>query len=194
MVISGNLGPRGAGYRPDARMAPEEARTYHPPQIETFADTDTDLVSAFALNYVEEAIGIVQAARDAAMPVVISFTLETDGRLPSGDTLACAIERTDEETDGYAAYYMLDCAHPPHFEQVLQAGGAWRSRIRDLRANASRGSHAELDESTALDSGNPAELGGQYLALRRLLPQITVLSGCCGTDHRHVEAIFAACA
>jgi homocysteine S-methyltransferase len=160
----------------------------------TGAQTDADLVSAFTINYVEEAVGILQAAQDAAMPAVISFTVETDGRLPSGEGLLDAIARTDGETDGYAAYYMINCAHPTHFQHVLGNGGIARERIRGLRANASRCSHAELDESGELDAGNPQELGGQYRELRRLLPQLTVLGGCCGTDHRHVDAIFAACA
>jgi S-methylmethionine-dependent homocysteine/selenocysteine methylase len=189
IVISGNLGPRGDGYRADARMDADTARDYHAEQIRTFARTDADMVAALTINYVEEAIGIVEAAREAAMPVAISFTLETDGRLPSGDTLARAIERTDAETGGYAAYYMINCAHPAHFEAVLRAGGAWRARIRGLRANASRRSHAELDASTQLDAGDPDELGGQYRALRALLPGLTVAGGCCGTDHRHVDAI-----
>jgi homocysteine S-methyltransferase len=194
MVISGNLGPRGDGYRPEARMTAAEAKSYHAQQIKTFAQIDADLVSAFTINYVEEAVGIVQAARAADLPVVISYTVETDGRLPSGDGLEEAIGRTDAETDGYAAYYMINCAHPTHFRHVLDAGGIWRQRIGGLRANASCRSHAELDDSSELDAGNPDELGNQYLELWRLLPRLTVLGGCCGTDHRHVEAIVAACA
>jgi homocysteine S-methyltransferase len=189
MVISGNIGPRGDGYRPDARMSVAQARDYHAAQVETFAGTDADMVSAFTLNYIEEAIGILQAARDARMPAVISFTLETDGRLPTGDALADAILRTDAETDGYAAYYMINCAHPTHFQHVLQHGAAWRERIRGLRANASRRSHAELDECTDLDVGNPPELGAEYRSLCEHLPSLTVLGGCCGTDYRHIAEI-----
>jgi homocysteine S-methyltransferase len=194
MVISGDLGPRGDGYRTGACMTAAEAQSYHATQIQTFAQTDADLVSAFTINYVDEAIGIVQAARDAAMPVVISFTVETDGRLPSGEGLADAIARTDRETDGYAAYYMINCAHPTHFQHLFEDGGEWRERIRGLRANASCRSHAELDESEELDAGDPDELGAQYRDLLELLPRLTVLGGCCGTDHRHVESIFTACA
>lgn len=193
IVISGCLGPRGDGYRPEAWMSVRAARDYHATQIETFAETDADMVAAFTLNYVEEAIGIAAAARAAAMPVALSFTLETDGRLPSGDTLAQAIERTDDETDGYPVYYMINCAHPTHFERVLREGGVWRERILGLRANASKRSHAELDACTDLDAGDPQELGGQYRALKAWLPLMTVVGGCCGTDHRHVEAICAAC-
>lgn len=194
MVVSGNLGPRGDGYRAEVRMTAAEARSYHSQQIDSFAQTDADLVSAFTINYIDEAIGIVQASRDAAMPVVISFTVETDGHLPSGESLAEAVQRTDLATDHYAAYYMINCAHPTHFQHVFSDGGAWRGRIRGLRANASRCSHAELDESTELDAGNPNELGIQYQQLREQLPQLAVLGGCCGTDHRHIGAIFAACA
>jgi len=189
IVISGNLGPRGDGYRPDVRMTAEQAEDYHRAQMETFAQTDADMVAAFTMNYVEEAIGIVKAAKACGIPVAISFTLETDGRLPSGDTLKDAIVRTDEETDGYAVYYMLNCAHPTHFAHRLEDGGAWIDRIRGLRANASRRSHAELDEATDLDDGNPGELGEEYGALYRVLPRMTVVGGCCGTDHRHVGAI-----
>lgn len=192
VVISGNLGPRGDGYRATARMTARQARDYHAAQIATFAQTDTDMTAAFTMNYIEEAVGIVQAARMHAMPVAISFTLETDGRLPSGDTLEQAIARTDAETDGYASYYMINCAHPAHFQPVLAAGGTWRERIRGVRANASRRSHAELDESTDLDIGNPHELGSQYRELKAMLPRLSVMGGCCGTDHRHVGEICRA--
>lgn len=192
IVISGNIGPRGDGYQTDSRMGVNDAQNYHAQQIETFTQTDADMLGAFTMNYVEEAIGIAAAAKAYAMPVAISFTLETDGRLPSGETLAAAIARTDEETGAYPVYYMINCAHPTHFEHVLHDGGAWTKRIRGLRANASRRSHAELDESTELDDGNPEELGRQYRALMSLLPQLAVVGGCCGTDHRHVEAICTA--
>ena len=194
VVISGNLGPRGDGYRPDLRMDAAEAEAYHAAQIGTFVQTDADMVAAFTLNYVEEAIGIAAAAKAAGMPVALSFTLETDGSLPSGDSLERAIEATDAATGGYPAYYMINCAHPTHFERVLQTGGDWRARIRGLRANASKRSHAELDEATELDVGDPHELGQQYRTLRALLPRMNVVGGCCGTDHRHVEAICSACA
>jgi len=193
MPISGNLGPRGDGYRADARMTVAEARAYHRTQIETFAQTDADMVAAFTMTYPEEAIGIVLAARDTNMPVAISFTLETDGRLPSGDSLQAAIARTDAETEGHCAYFMINCAHPTHFTHVLHEDDSWTQRIRGLRANASRRSHTELDDSTDLDAGNPLELGDEYRALHGLLPRLTVIGGCCGTDHRHVEAIGDAC-
>lgn len=192
IVISGNLGPRGDGYVPSARMSAREAEAYHAPQIRTFAQTDADMVAAFTMNYVEEAIGITAAAKAYAMPVAISFTLETDGRLPSGDTLEQAIAATDGQTGRYPSYYMINCAHPTHFEDVLRAGGAWCNRIRGLRANASKRSHADLDQATDLDAGDPEELGGQYRALRPLLPRLTVVGGCCGTDHRHVMSICQA--
>jgi S-methylmethionine-dependent homocysteine/selenocysteine methylase len=192
-VISGNIGPRGDGYRIDDHMSVSEAREYHAPQVHTFAQTDADMVAAFTMTCVEEASGILLAARAAGMPAVISYTLETDGRLPSGDTLADAIHRTDELTDGHAEYYMINCAHPRHFMDVLQNGGAWRQRIRGVRANASTRSHAELDESTDLDAGDPQQLAREYDQLRELLPMLNVFGGCCGTDHRHLAAIAAAC-
>lgn len=189
MVISGNLGPRGDGYRPDAGMNADDAQRYHAEQVETFARTDADMVAAFTMNYAEEAIGIVRAAKACAMPVAISFTVETDGNLPSGEALRSAIERTDDDTGGYAAYYMINCAHPLHFQNRLQGDGTWLHRIRGIRANASQLSHAELDEASELDDGNPEELGMLYGKLRTTLPGMNVVGGCCGTDHRHVDAI-----
>jgi homocysteine S-methyltransferase len=194
VVISGCLGPRGDGYQPGVRMTVTEARAYHAGQIEVFARTDADMVAAFTLNYPEEAIGIALAARDAAVPVAISFTTETDGRLPTGDRLADAIARTDEASGGYPAYYMINCAHPDHLAPALADGGGWRERVRGLRANASRRSHAELDASSELDAGNPDELAASYRELRTAFPRLAVVGGCCGTDHRHVEAIVRALA
>jgi S-methylmethionine-dependent homocysteine/selenocysteine methylase len=193
MVVSGNLGPRGDGYDPGALMQPEDARAYHRPQIAAFREAGADFVSAFTMTNSNEALGIALAAQDEDMPCVISFTVETDGRLPSGETLAEAIETVDAVTARGPAYYMINCAHPTHFDHVLTADAPWTSRLRGLRANASRMSHAELDNAPELDIGNPFELGGQYAELRRRFPQINVLGGCCGTDHRHVESIGTAC-
>lgn len=193
MVISGCIGPRGDGYRVEYAMTAKDAQAYHAKQIDVFAGTAADMVTAITMTYAEEAIGITKAAQAAAMPVVVSFTVETDGRLPSGQCLKDAIQQVDAETGKGPAYYMINCAHPDHFEDVLKAGDDWVKRIRGLRANASRLSHAELDQATELDAGNPLELGQQYRALRSRLPQIVVLGGCCGTDHRHIEAICHAC-
>ena len=192
-VISGCVGPRGDGYQPTSVMTVDEARRYHWAQVSTFAGTTADMVSAITMNYVEEAIGIAQAANDNHLPIAISFTVETDGRLPTGQPLGEAIREVDATTDSYPAYYMLNCAHPEHFREVLRA--PWSARIRGLRANASRKSHAELNEASELDIGDPVELAGDYAELRaRRLPRLNVMGGCCGTDHRHVEKIAAACA
>ena len=193
MVISGNIGPRGDGYDPGRMMSAKEAQDYHAEQIEVFRSTQADMVSAFTMNYVNEALGVAQAAKAAGMPIVISFTVETDGRLPTGQTLKDAIEEVDARTGAAPAYYMLNCAHPTHFAGVLEAGEPWVKRLRGLRANASRRSHAELDTATDLDDGNPEEFGRQHAELRRRHSNLTVLGGCCGTDHRHVEQIALAC-
>lgn len=193
MVISGCLGPRGDGYVADERMTVAQARDYHQPQIDAFRDSAADMVAALTLNTTQEATGIVQAAQRAGMPVVISFTTETDGYLPSGTSLRDAIEAVDDETDQGPVYYMINCAHPDHFSQALEPGQDWTRRIRGLRANASRKSHQELDGSDELDIGDPGELGRLYASLRDGLGHITVLGGCCGTDIRHIEAINSCC-
>ena len=191
--ISGCVGPRDDGYAPAKLMTAEAARAYHRPQISTFADTQADLITAMTLAYPGEAIGIAQAARDVEMPVVLSFTLETDGKLPDGSTLAAAIQIVDDATDAYPAYYMINCAHPSHFAPILDPNAQWTGRIRALRANGSSKSHAELDEATDLDSGNPIAFGREHAALRSRFPHLTILGGCCGTDLRHIEQIATTC-
>ncbi len=192
-VISACIGPRGDGYIPGERMTPDEARAYHAQQIGVLADTEADLITAMTLPYVDEAIGIVRAATDAGMPVVISFTVEVDGRLPTGEGLLEAVARVDRETGEGPAYYMINCAHPSHFAAALPAGDPRLERFAGLRANASRLSHAELDACEALDTGDPLALGAEYRGLLDQLPALRVLGGCCGTDHRHLAAIAAAC-
>ena len=189
-VISGCIGPQDDGYSPQTKLSADDAQEYHSTQIATFKDTAADMATAITMTYTDEAIGLTRAAHDAPIPVVISFTLETDGRLPSGQGLGEAIEEVDAATDRYPAYYMLNCAHPTHFEDVLD--GPWADRIRGLRANASTRSHAELDEAEDLDDGDPQDLGARYAALRDRMPALNVVGGCCGTDQRHVGEICSA--
>ncbi|MDX1978829.1 MAG: homocysteine S-methyltransferase family protein [Bryobacteraceae bacterium] len=194
VVISGCVGPRGDGYVPAAAMSAEEAMEYHRPQIETFAGCAADMVTAMTMNYTEEAVGLVQAARRASLPAVVSFTVETDGRLPTGQALGEAIGQVDDATGGYPAYFMINCAHPTHFEAALGGGKQWMERIGGLRANASRMSHAELNEAPELDAGDPEVFGREHAALLQGgLRSVNVLGGCSGTDHRHIERIAAAC-
>jgi homocysteine S-methyltransferase len=187
-LLSAQMGPRGDGYAPTERMTAEEAETYHAEQMETISQTEADFVSAFTLSYPEEAIGIVRAARYAEMPIVVGFTVETDAKLPSGHSIADAIGAVDAATDNATAYYVINCAHPDHFSNAL-TDAPWMDRILGVIANASRRSHAELDESEVLDDGDPVELGILFGNLRRRFPHLTVVGGCCGTDMRHMESI-----
>ena len=189
IVVCGVLGPEEDAYRPLRHLSAEEAEEYHSAQVAAFAAAGAEMISAMTLSYVEEAIGMVRAAGAAGLPVSVAFTVETDGRLPSEEPLAEAVERLDAETGAAAEYLMVNCAHPSHFAGELEAGGEWVTRIAGIRANASRRSHAELDEAEDLDSGDPAELGREYGALAPALPDLRVVGGCCGTDHRHVARI-----
>jgi S-methylmethionine-dependent homocysteine/selenocysteine methylase len=193
MVVSGCLGPRGDGYQPSALMTPEEAEAYHGPQVRNLAAAGADMVSCFTMTNVAEAIGIARAAKAAGIPLACSFTVETDGRLPDGTDLEEAIGQADEATGRSPAYYMVNCAHPTHFADELMSDAAWVKRIRGLRGNASRLSHAELDAATELDDGDPQAFGEENEALLRRNRHLCVLGGCCGTDHRHVDAIGRRC-
>ena len=191
VVLNLPVGPRGDGYDPGNMMSAAQAREYHAWQIGVAADAGAEIVTALTMTYLEEAQGIAAAAADAGLPAVVSFTVETDGRLPTGMSLAEAVRRTDDAVGG-VAYYMINCAHPSHFAAVLDDAGL-AARIGGIRANASRMSHAELDEAAELDEGNPGELAGEYRELLGALPGLCVLGGCCGTDHRHIDAIAHAC-
>jgi S-methylmethionine-dependent homocysteine/selenocysteine methylase len=187
-VVSGNIGPRGDGYVVDKLMTVAESENYHSAQIKSFVEAGVNIVTAMTINYADEAIGIVMAAGKLNIPVVISFTVETDGKLPDGTSLKDAINKTDKATENYALHYMINCAHPDHFKDILDDGD-WKLRIKGIRANASVKSHAELNESPVLDTGDKAELANGYSELKQLLPNLQVIGGCCGTDHTHMEVI-----
>jgi homocysteine S-methyltransferase len=190
-VLSGCIGPRSDGYRPASHMDADEAAAYHRPQLEAFAAAGADLATALTLTYPAEAVGVVRAAIDVGLPVVVSFTVETDGRLPNGDRLGAAVRAVDAATGSAAAYFMINCSHPDHIEPALD-GGEWQARVSGLRANSSRRSHAELDEAPDLDEGDPGDLAAGYRRLGQRIGRLSVLGGCCGTDVRHLRAIAEA--
>ena len=193
VIVSGNIGPRGDGYNPIELLTPEVAEAYHSAQIASFVAAGADRVTMLTATHTGEPIGVVRAAVAAGIPAVIAFTVETDGRLPSGQALHEAIDEVDDATGGGALHFGINCAHPDHFARALDVGSPAIDRIELVRANASRASHAELDEAEELDDGDPDELGSQYAELRRQHPRLQVLGGCCGTDVRHVEAIARSC-
>lgn len=190
-LISGCVGPRDDGYAVGDQMTSERAREYHGHQLDAFADTRVDLVSLLTATYPEEATGFALAAAAVGLPCVVSFTVEVDGRLPDGSRLGDAITAVDAETEGSVAYFMVNCAHPAHIVPALEPAVAWSARLRGVRANASTKSHAELDEATELDDGDPVLLAAALVGLRAKLPDLRVLGGCCGTDVRHIEALAA---
>ena len=188
VLISGVVGPRGDGYRPDGSIDPDRAADYHLPQLEAFAAAGADLATAYTLTDVGEAIGIVRAASAVSIPVAISFTVETDGRLAGGASLGQAINEVDGA--GRPEYFLVNCSHPTHIARAITDPGPWRARIRGLRPNASTKSHAELDEAEELDEGDPRALAAAQDELMDALPGVSIVGGCCGTDARHVAALW----
>ncbi|MGH3317401.1 MAG: homocysteine S-methyltransferase family protein [Nocardioidaceae bacterium] len=188
LLISGCLGPRGDGYVAGDAVDPDAAAAYHKPQIEALADAGADLITVLTLTGTGEALGIVRAARSVGIPISVAFTVEQDGRLPDGTPLSSAVAEVDAE--GGPDYYMVNCAHPTHIAPGLADSGEWRSRIVGLRANASTRSHAELDAATELDEGDPVALAAAQDELGPYLPNLAVVGGCCGTDARHVAAMW----
>jgi homocysteine S-methyltransferase len=189
VLVEAVIGPRRDGYAPSSQMTAAEAERYHSTQLQTLGDTAAEVACALTLTYADEAIGLARASEAAGLPMAVSFTVETDGRLASGQTLRAAIEQVDAETDGAPLHYMINCAHPSHFAGALSEEGGWLERLRGLRANASTLSHAELDDADDLDDGDPADLARLHVPLRGALPNVVLLGGCCGTDIRHVTSI-----
>lgn len=187
VLVAGQVGPRGDGYVAGEAPDPEEARGYHAPQVRAFADAGADLVSALTLTTAAEAVGVVLAARDAGLPVSVGFTVETDGRLPDGTPLAEAVAAVDAAAP--PEHFVVNCAHPTHVLPGLD-DGPWVARIGGTRVNASTMSHAELDAAEELDDGDPARLAADQMEVSRRLPGMRVLGGCCGTDVRHVAAMW----
>lgn len=185
--VGGSLGPRGDGYRSDGPIDPERAAEYHRPQIDALRAGGADRVTVLTLTEVGEAVGVAWAAADVGVPVAVGFTVETDGRLPDGTSLAEAVEAVDAVAA--PAYFLVNCAHPDHVLAGLDEG-AWRRRIGGLRVNASTLSHAELDEADQLDEGDPVALVAAQQPLIEAFPNLEVLGGCCGTDVRHVAAMW----
>jgi S-methylmethionine-dependent homocysteine/selenocysteine methylase len=198
VLLTADVGPRGDGYQvADRELTPEAAHEYHRAQMEVLARAGVDLVCALTMTSVAEAIGVARAAREAGLPVIVSPTVETDGTLPDGTPLGELVRRVDDATGGLPLFYMVNCAHPAHVTPALEwarrVGEGWLRRFKGIRANSSRKSHAELDNSPELDRGNPSELGDEVAQMQRDY-DLCVVGGCCGTDAEHVSAISAATA
>ncbi|MEM9257647.1 MAG: homocysteine S-methyltransferase family protein [Pseudomonadota bacterium] len=193
VVVSGCVGPMGDGYAPSEMLDAAQSADYHAEQIETFDTAGVDMVTAITMTHTGEALGIANACADRGLPLAISFTVELDGRLPSGQPLMDAIREVDGDACTPPAYYMINCAHPEHFMPVLQQRASAAARIYGMRCNASRMSHEELDNADTLDEGNPSELAELHAQVKDYLPNLRIFGGCCGTDDRHVGAIAHAC-
>lgn len=189
VLLVGAVGPRGDGYVA-GDLAADDYAAYHRPQLAAFAEAGADLATAYTLTTVAEAVGIVRAAQDVALPVGISLTVETDGRLPDGTPLGEAVVSLDTATAAGAAHLLVNCAHPDHVGPGLDAAVPWAQRIAGLRVNSSRLSHAELDEAEELDEGDLADLARTTRDLAAALPSVSIVGGCCGTDARHVAAMW----
>lgn len=193
LLVAADIGPRGDGYQcADADLTSRDAHEYHARQLEALAGADVDIALALTMTSANEAIGIVEAAAAIGLPAIVSPTVETDGRLPDGTLLADFVRRVDDATGGSPIYYMVNCAHPEHLLPTLEAAAeraeTWLERFKGFRANASRLSHEELDNSTELDRGDPKRLAEQIAAMKQRFG-LKLVGGCCGTDHEHIEAI-----
>jgi len=190
-IISGCIGPKGDAYEQNAALAADGAQEYHQVQVDTFKSGDVDIVTALSLSSSQEAIGIVRAAQAAGLQSAISFMVEKDHCLQSGESLQTAIETVDRATGAAAAYFMVNCAHPIDFGPAL-TDGKWVSRVHGIRANSSKQEHSLLNTLGHLDEGNPEELAGEYASLKSRYPDMNVFGGCCGTDFTHVRQISSA--
>lgn len=189
VVVDGQIGPMEDGYKPEVKHSVQACKEYHIRQVAVLKDAGVDLVTAATLTNWEEATGITLAAKECKTPLAVGFTVELDGRLPSGDSLEDAVEKVDKMTGAYPSYYMVNCGHPDHIRKAMEKGGKWRERVMAFRVNASRKSHEELDRMETLDEGDVEELGRLTAELGKLMPRMVLMGGCCGTRAEHVRSI-----
>jgi S-methylmethionine-dependent homocysteine/selenocysteine methylase len=140
-------------------------------------------------NNIPESIGVIRAGVAAGLPVGVSLSLTTEGRLRSGPSLREAIEAIEEATDGAAAWFGTNCAHPVEFEPAFADAGSWFDRLRYIRPNAAKMDKIALCSLGHLEDGDPVELGGEMGEIARRFPRADILGGCCGTDERHLSEI-----
>ncbi len=188
VLVGGVVGPRESGWSAGPQVDADEATAYHRAQVRAFAEAGADVVSAHTLSEVGEAVGVVRNARDLGLPVAIAFTVEVDGLLANGATLAETVALVD--TLAPPDYFLVNCAHPDHIEGAVSVPGPWRERVVGLLSNASTQSHEQLEEASELDEGDPQLLAAAHSRIERLLPGLSVVGGCCGTDSRHVAALW----
>lgn len=191
VMIHGVVGPRKDAYLHDASLSVQVAREYHSAQVAEMRALGVGLVGAYTLTSSAEGAGFAAAAAAAGMDCMVSFTLDVDGRLPSGEELGEAIAKVGAGEGRAPVCYMVNCVHPRYIREVVERarGEAWVGRIGGVRANASAKSHAELAASDELDEGDAVEWAKEVVGLREVLPGLKVIGGCCGTGAEHCEEI-----
>jgi len=189
ILIGGIIGPRGDAYQLNKTITSVEAEDYHAVQLATLKAAKVDFACALTFNNTPEAIGVARAATTIGVPLTVSLTVNSNGRLKSGPTVAEAVKSIDAEAGKSApAFYMLNCSHPVEFEPALTEG-AWLERLRGFRPNASKMEKIALCKLGHLEEGNPVELGRLMGDLARRIPHMDIWGGCCGTGETHLREI-----
>lgn len=191
IVISGTLGTLQDAYQDSTgtvsiTLAQENYRS----QVHVLAQEGVDMLSIMTVTNLNEAIAAVTVAREFNLPIHVSFSIETNGRLQGGRTVDDVIREVDHLTESYTTYFGVNCAHPRHIMAALQGvSKEVRSRIGSIRGNASLKSHQELDNTLVLDRGDVSVYVGEFDGLLNILPELKVVGGCCGTDEEHLDAL-----
>jgi S-methylmethionine-dependent homocysteine/selenocysteine methylase len=191
IVIDGVVGPLRDAYEDSSdEVSIDSARAVYRHQIRTLVEEGVEIISLMTVTNLNEAIAVIEVAKEMNIPVAVSFSLESDGKLLSGLSLENAIQTVDEATDGYTTYFGINCVHPTRILQPLENMDLEvRQRIGLIRGNASLKTHEELDNSDTLDRGHIPTFVSALKKVLVLLPGIKVVGGCCGTDEEHLTAI-----
>jgi homocysteine S-methyltransferase len=192
LLVGGILGPRGDAYSLNQTITAASAEDYHAVQLQTLKRAGVDFAIAQTINNIPEAVGIARAAAAINMPLSISLTLDSSGRLKSGPSLGEAITEIDRLSDDTApAFYMLNCSHPVEYAPAITANG-WTHRLRGVRPNASKMEKIALCKLGHIEDGDPVELGQQMADLRARFPHMDIFGGCCGTGAAHLREMAKA--
>jgi len=197
VFIGGLLACRGDAYRPEESLTAAEAARFHRAQTEALAAARPDYLMAATLPALAEAEGLAAALSQSGLPYLISFVVRGQGVLLDGTPLPEAVDRIDRAVSPPPCGYLVNCVHADVLAEGLQAAdaqGAWKvlsGRLLGIQANTSRLSPEALDGRGELDTEAPGDFAAALITLHRRYG-LKILGGCCGSDHRHLEAVAQA--
>jgi S-methylmethionine-dependent homocysteine/selenocysteine methylase len=185
-MVAGGIAPLEDCYRPDLVPPRETCLGEHRRQVELLVSLGVDLIFIETMNRRREAEAALVAARDTALPVLLSLCPREPFHLFSGEPLEEAVPRLLEAGGQALRGLLVNCATPEALEGIFP-------RFLALAPSLPHGLYAHL--------GEPDEVSGwrlperheprKYAAWmeRRIEEGARLVGGCCGTTPDHIAAL-----